>query len=111
MICLTDPVEVFDILELHDEAGFDPAKNHAAVFQCNQHLAVLIFCCNGKLKGPRLYLFEQPWHSSEIRDLVTAELMAISGDDVFENARTLTIETLNTHFESLSASNFFFDAH
>lgn len=111
MICITDPIEVFRILEQHGEAGFNASQNHASVFQCDHHFAMLVFCCDGNLKGPRLYLFKHPWHVSEIGKKINEELAAISGDEVFENAKALTLETLSSHFESLSASNYFFDAH
>lgn len=111
MICTTDPVEVFRLLEQHDEAGFNPSQNHASVFQCNQYFAVLVFCCYGTLKGPRLYLFPKPWHYSEIRDTFFSEISKLAGDEHFENAKSLALQTVNAHYETYSASNFFFDAH
>lgn len=111
MICITDPVEVFRILEIHGEADFNPKENHTACFQCDQHFAVLIFCFDGIAKGPRLYLFDPPLHHSEVESEITADLSTVTGDALFENACSITLENLRKHIEMLSPSNFFFDAH
>lgn len=111
MVRITDPVEVFDLLEIHGQADFDPTANHTAIFPCDKQFAVLVFCFSGIAKGPRLYLFDPPFLYTEMESAIVNDLSAISGDEVFEKARTLTLENLRNKIESLAASNFYFDAH
>lgn len=111
MIIISDPVDVFRILEKHGEDEFDVSRSHCAFFPCDHSLAVLFFCPEGILKGPRLYLFIKPFHFSEIETALINDLDAFDGDVHFEKARTHLLEELRKYLETRSASSFFFDAH
>lgn len=111
MMCISDPVSVFEFLEKHGEANFNPKLNCSFCFSCDSGYAVFVFCSDGIAKGPRLYLFDHPLNYSRILDELNTELDAVHGDAAFEDAKALAVENLRRFFETQQASHFFFDAH
>jgi hypothetical protein len=108
---LTDPVEIFQLLEKADQAEFDFTKHHSSFFPAEHYFAVLVYCASGKMKGPRLYLLQRPVHYSVFETELIPELIAATDDAELDQANTLAVTQLRNILESLPPSSFFFDAH
>ena len=110
MICLSDSVEIFSILETCAEDNFDPTKNHHAFFRHEDQFAALLFTAHGKNKGPLLFLVKAT-HYAALEEKLLPALIRLAGDENFEAVRSAAIAELRNRIESQLAGNFFFDAH
>ena len=108
---LTDPVEIFELLEKADQAEFDFTKHHSSFFPAEHYYAVLVYCAAGKHKGPRLFLLRRPVHYSIFESELIPELIMPTGDADLDDANQLAATQLRNILESLPPSSFFFDAH
>lgn len=108
---LTDPVEIFELLEKADQADFDFTKHHSSFFPAENYFAVLVYCASGKQKGPCLYLLQRPVHYSVFESELIPALIAPTGDADLDDANALAATQLRIILESLPPSSFFFDAH
>lgn len=111
MEVITDQIKVFSLLELHDQADFNPAESCTRIFKANDNTAILLFCHEGPNKGAVLYLLSSPAVPMEIEQELLPSVLMIDGDHTMLAVRDEALDKIRIMIEEKNRASSFFDAH
>jgi hypothetical protein len=108
---ISDEAEAFSILETFGAADFDFGVHHARFLRSPQQVVFFLFCPEGKSKGARVFVFDNPPVAGEIETDLLSTVMKLGGDKHAEELREYASEVIREHLETKGAGHYFFDAH
>jgi hypothetical protein len=111
MKIILDDIEIFELLEKANVAGFDPGKPLVLDFTHEENWGLLIFNPSGELKGCRLFLILQQDLSSEAEKLLIPELLGLDDKHGYDRLKNRALAIVEHMLHERKSGQLYFDGH
>ena len=111
MKILLHDIEIFQLLEKANVAGFDPTKSLVLDFIHEENWCLLIFNPSGELKGCRLFLIDEKDLSIEAEKLLIPELLSLNDNSGYDLLKTKALSIVEHLLRDKKSSQLYFDGH